>query len=123
MLLGAGTLSFSMKITGSGSAEIAIDGERYAGKFVGTSLSVGGPSAMNIWTYREDRAPESSVLSTALGEGWKVVSIERAGENLKVRIDGKVIHEAETRTRLMPAIHFLGESAELRIKDLRVSVK
>ena len=63
------------------------------------------------------------MLPASLGEGWKAVSIERAGEALKVRIDGVIVHESTTRTRLMPAIHFIGESAELRIKDLRVSVK
>ena len=123
LLLGDGTLSFSLKVSGPGGAEVVLDGERKSGKFIGTSLSAGGPSAMNIWTYRDDGAPESRVLPASLGEGWKAVSIERAGEALKVRIDGVIVHESTTRTRLMPAIHFIGESAELRIKDLRVSVK
>jgi putative heme-binding domain-containing protein len=121
MLMGDGKLSFRMKSSGKGTAEIALAGKRTDSRFVGESLSIGGDSAMNIWIYSADKPePTSKALSKAAGEDWRSVGIERRGEKVVVKIDGEVVHEsAEVKGRLAPSFYFVGEGAELRIKDVR----
>jgi putative heme-binding domain-containing protein len=124
MLLGEGKLTFSMKMSGDGIVEIALAGTRVGGSFSGETLSAGGSSSMNIWTYSAGNSqPVSKALGKAIGEGWRTVSIERSSGKLVLSIDGTVVHESQTTARLAPAFHLLGRGSELRIKDLRVEAK
>ncbi len=121
MLLGEGRLSAELQFSGSGAAELVLDGVRGADGFRGESLSLGGPSAMNVWTYP---GPASKPLAKAFGEGWHAIVIERTSESLTVRIDGAVVYEKKgTLKKVAPSFLLMGEGSELRVKGLRVEVK
>ena len=62
---------------------------------------------------------ENVVISTL----WHALEIARKGGRLTVSVDGKAEFETEDprhRRRVSPAIHLLGEGAELRVKALRI---
>ena len=121
MLLGEGRLSAELKFSGSGAAELVLDGVRGADGFRGESLSLGGPSAMNVWTYP---GPASKPLAKAFGEGWHAIVIERTSESLTVRIDGAVVYEKKgTLKKVAPSFLLMGEGSELRVKGLRAEAK
>ncbi len=121
MLLGEGRLSAELKFTGNGAAELVLDGARGAEGFRGESLSLGGASAMNVWTYP---GPASKPLAKAFGEGWHALVIERTGESLAVRIDGAVVFEKKgALKKVAPSFLLMGEGSELRVKSLRVEAK
>ena len=120
MLLGEGRFTFSMKISGKGTAELVLAGNRADGRFSGESLSIGGDSAMNVWIYGSEKAA-SKPLSKAAGDGWRAVVIERGAEKWALKIDGEVVYESTTNGRLAPAFHLLGEGTELRLKGIRMT--
>ena len=121
MLMGQGVLSASIKVSGNAAAELVLAGTRGPDGFHGETLSFGGPSAMNVWTYP---GPESKSLGDAFGDGWHTVLIERTAESLKVRIDGAVRYEkAGPLKKFTPSFWLMGEGSEMRIKTLRVEVK
>ncbi len=121
MVMGTGVFSASIKVTGNAAAELVLTGTRGPDGFHGETLSFGGPSAMNVWTYP---GPESRSLSDAFGDGWHTVVIERTAELLKVRIDGAVRYEkAGPLTKFTPSFWLMGEGSEMRIKAPQVEVK
>ena len=122
MLMGEGRLSFQLKA--SGTVEIVLAGSRTEEGFQGETLSVGGESAMNVWSYAGKAQPTSRALARALGEGWHKVVIDRTGSGLNVSIDGAELHKSEAaRGKFAPGFWVQGEGGELRIKELRVEAK
>ncbi len=121
MVMGQGVFSAGIKVSGNAAAELVLTGTRGPDGFHGETLSFGGPSAMNVWTYP---GPESKSLNDAIGDGWHDVLIERTAESLKVHIDGVVRYEkAGPLKKFAPSLWLMGEGSEMRIKDLRVEVK
>ena len=121
MVMGQGVFSASIQVAGNAAAELVLTGTRGPDGFHGETLSFGGPSAMNVWTYP---GPESKSLNDAFGDGWHTVRVERTGEALKVEIDGTVRYEkAGPLKKFAPSFWLMGEGSELRIKAPRVEVK
>ncbi len=124
MILGEGRLTAQVKMSGAGAAEFVLGGTRNGDRFQGSTLSFGGESAMNIWTYAADAPPVSQAIPKVFGQGWHSLEIQRTHETLSVRIDGAIVHENKSmNTRTIPSFWLMGEGSELRIKDLRVEIK
>ena len=120
MLMGEGRLSFRIKTTGA--AEIVLTGTRGDDGFHGETLSVGGPSAMNIWTYSGKAAPACKPLPKPIGEGWHSITIERTRDTLTLKFDTAIAHEVKApQGKFAPGFWLQG--GEVRIKELRAEGK
>lgn len=120
MLMGEGRLSFQLKTTGA--TEIVLAGTRGEDGFQGETLSVGGESAMNIWTYAGKTPPVCKPLPKPLGEGWHTIAIERTSDALTLKIDTAVLHESKSpQGKFAPSFWLQG--GEIRIKELRAEAK
>ncbi len=125
MVVGDYTLSAQVRVRGEkAAAEFVLCGERDASGFHGITLSLGGPSAIALVDYRAATAPAIQPGSRALGDdAWHALEVVRKNGRLAVSVDGKVEFEVEDprhRRRVSPAIHLLGEGADLRVKALKI---
>ena len=125
MIAGDYRLTAQVRIRGEkAAAEFVLCGERDASGFHGITLSIGGPSALALVDYRAAKDALVKPGTRALGDdAWHALEIARKGGRLAVSVDGKTEFETEDprhRRRVSPAIHLLGEGAELRVKALRI---
>jgi putative heme-binding domain-containing protein len=119
-------LTASIKLTGSDPiAEIAFQGRPDQTPFVGTSLSLGGPSELNLWHYAKDAKPiRSGTAGIALEPGkWAKLSITSKSGQITLGID----YAQWTFTPPLPtsdrngfAIYLQGANSELHLKDLKL---
>ncbi len=126
MIAGDYKLSARLKITGANAtAEIVLRGNAGAEGFRGASLSFGGTSPSNVWSYTADGKPQSAGSGPSVGEGkWIACEIESRGAKITVKLDGRDAFDvpASEAARTVPAIYLFGEGAELAVKDLKIEV-
>jgi putative heme-binding domain-containing protein len=107
-----------------GAIELVLSGQQDASNFHGTTLSLGGPSAVNLWDYRADEEPKSTAGKKSLGDGnWHKLEIIREEDALRVIIDGVVEFETRDtrhRRRVHPAFWIYGEGTQVRLKALKI---
>ena len=120
-------LSAQLKITGTNAtAEIVVRGNAAPDSFRGASLSLGGTSPSNVWTYDTAGKPQRAETGPALESGkWIACEIEARGATVKVKLSGKTAFAFPTPDldlRTVPAIYVFGEAAELAIKDLKIEI-
>jgi putative heme-binding domain-containing protein len=125
MVAGDYKLTAQVRVTGDkAAAELVLTGARDGQHFLGTSLSFGGPSALNLWEYRAAADPQVTAGKKALsGDGWHTLEIVRKDDQLKVSVDGVLEFEqrdARHRRRVSPSIWLQGDGAELRLKGLKI---
>ncbi len=125
MVAGDYRLTAQVKICGEKAAgELVLCGERDASGFHGMTLSFGGPSAIALVDYRAATDALVKPGSRALGDDtWHALEVSRKAGHLTVSVDGKQefeIEDARHRRRVSPAIHLLGDTAELRVKALKI---
>jgi len=126
MIAGDFTLSGMIKVSGTDPiVEIAYHGRPDVTPFVGDSLSVGGPSGVNLWTYSRDAKPTSSGLAGAVVApgNWAKFRIRWKGKDWDVSLDNGIwffggIHPSHDRNGF--AFYVQGADSELRIKDLKL---
>ena len=106
------------------AAESGLTGERDAKNFHGTTLSLGGPSLVNLWDYRAGVDPQRTAGKKTISHaGWHALEIVRKDDTLKVSLDGAMefeVNDLRHRRRVSPAIYLQGEGAELRIGHLKI---
>ena len=127
MIAGDYKLSARFKISGANAAaEIVLRGNAGANGFRGASLSIGGPSQSNVWSYTAAGEPQRTASGPVIESGqWTVCEIESRGAKVTVKLDGKDafdISAPDAATRTVPAIYILGEGAELAVKDLKIEI-
>ena len=120
-------LSAQLKITGANAvAEIVLRGNATPDSFHGASLSFGGASPSNVWTYDAAGKPERAATGPAIENGkWIACEVESRGAKVAVKLNGKDAFDFSTldpALRTVPAIHVFGEGAELAIKDLKIEI-
>jgi putative heme-binding domain-containing protein len=125
MVAGDYKLTAQIRVTGDkAAAELVLTGARDGAHFLGTTLSFGGPSAINLWEYRAAAEPQVTAGKKALaGDGWHTMEIVRKDDALRVTIDGALEfeqHDARHRRRVSPALWLQGEGGELRVKGMKI---
>jgi hypothetical protein len=127
MVAGSYKLTAQVQVTGaSAAAEVVLTGQQDATAFHGTTLSFGGPSAVNLWEYRAGTDPKMSAGRRALTAGkWHTLEVSRKDEKLTVKLDGEVEFETgdpRYRRHVSPAFWLKGDGGELRMKGLKIEV-
>lgn len=119
-------LTAKIKVTGlNPAAEIVLRGEVGSQTWSGWSLSLGPPSQPNLWRYLPGRTPERIVSNTAVKlYDWVPVEVTAKGESLDVVLyEQPVFHVATPdMRRTILGFYIFGESAELRVKDVKVEL-
>ena len=127
MIAGDYKLSARLKITGAtAAAEIVLRGDAGAEGFHGASLSFGGPSPSNVWSYDATTKPQMAANGPAMENGkWIACEIEARGAQVTVKFDGKealAFSSGDPAMRTVPAIYIFGEGAELAVRDLKMEI-
>ena len=120
-------LSARIKIAGANAAaEIVLRGNAGADSFRGASLSFGGPSNSNVWSYTANENPRRMASGPVVESGkWTACEIESHGAKVTVKFDGKTAFAfsvPDVSTRTVPAIYVFGEGAELTVNDLKIEI-
>ena len=133
MIAGDYKLSGTIKIKGTNPiVELAYYGRPDVMPFVGESLSMGGPSKVNLWYYRRDAKPKPSDPAPVAIEQdvWTKIVIISKGKEVLVTfaplpepiksfgwMDPEVLPSPD---RNGFAFYVQGSDSELRIKDLKL---
>lgn len=108
----------------SAAAEFVLAGGPGEAGFSGITLSIGGPSRVNLWSYPPAGKPVRIAGTRALaGNAWHAIEVTCRQGRLLVSIDGKPEFETvdkRAQERASPSISFHGEGAELRVKGLKI---
>jgi putative heme-binding domain-containing protein len=125
MVAGDYHLTAEVSVRGKqGAAELVLAGEHDAKNFHGTTLSIGGASAVNLWEYRAAGEPQLTAGKKSFADaGWHKIEVTRKDETLRVSIDGAVefeVRDSRHRRRVHPAFWVQGEETELRVKALKI---
>ncbi len=119
-------LSARFKVTGAkATAEIVLRGNAGAEGFRGVSVSFGGPSQSNVWSYANGDAQPMTAGPVIESGKWIACEIESRGAKVIVKFDGRKAFDfsmPDTAARTVPAIYVFGEDAELAVKDLRIEI-
>ena len=126
MIAGDYKLGARLKITGANAAaEIVLRGNAGADGFRGQSLSIGGSSQSNVWSYTAAVKPQIAASGPVIEGGkWTACEIEARGAKVTVKFDGRDAFDFSTpdAARTVPAIYVFGEGAELAVKDLQIEI-
>ena len=107
-------------------AEFVLTGSQDAQNFHGTTLSLGGPSLVNLWEYRAGTKPQVTPGKRLINDAaWHALEIVRKEDTLRVSLDGAVefeVRDARHRRRVSPAVWVQGAGTEFRINHLKIEV-
>lgn len=124
MVAGAYKLTAQVKVTGGkAAAEFVLAGGRNGETFHGITLSLGGPSAANLWTYAGGEPAKLAGRRALHDATWHALEITRTDGKISVALDGKLEFETDDpqpRRHTAPALWLQGEGAELRVKEMKI---
>jgi putative heme-binding domain-containing protein len=126
----AGEYKFSAMVKVSGKApvvEIPYFGRPDLLPFVGESVSMGGSTGVNAWSYDRGAKPRTfgSAEPVVPNGQWTRIEIVSTAHDFGVSFDGKLAFFGGPKVspnRNGFAFYVLGEDTELRVKDLKLEV-